>query len=209
MKIAVVVAASVVASVMVFGCKDAQKTASDPKAGAPALAVSQNGTVVTGATGVRSLVMTGPEMPDSYTFLDTPDANLCIDAFYRKGITLLPNTVARTMDAYITHSNGIALSDVEPTMVPVMNVLHLRSSFSNVIFQLLNPVGLYCIVKNDARFSNVQIQRSCSAQIAFIEPMTTVQSNGFGCFPPFMEWFAPRGTTNAYNSSISEMPCIP
>jgi hypothetical protein len=205
MKIVVVAVSVVAASVMSFGCKDTKNSASLPRAGSTPDIVAQNGGVYT-----PGLAVGGAEVPDSYTFLDTPDANLCVDAFYRKGITLPATAVARTMDAFSTHSNGVAISDIEPSPVPIMNVLHLSSNFSNVMFQLLNPNGFYCIVRNDARYSDVKIQRSCSAQIAYIEPMTTVSAGSrLGCFPPILGWFAPRGTTNAYSSSIAEMPCIP
>ena len=37
-------------------------------------------------------VGTNVDIPSSYTMLDTPDANLCVDAFIRKGIALPAET---------------------------------------------------------------------------------------------------------------------
>jgi len=156
--------------------------------------------------------------PSSYTFLDTPDANLCADAFLRKGITLSDLTVARSVNSFNVRNNGIAWQDMGASTVPVLNILHLESDFSNVTFQFLNPVGFYCIVKNNARFSNVTIQRKCSAQIAEIEPMTTVTVNqppvkhgffDFLCWGGRSNGGELSGTTTSFNSSIQEAPCIP
>lgn len=163
--------------------------------------------------------------PDSYTFLDTPDANLCVDAFTRQGIVLPATTVARTMDVKSVRAGGIAIQDMGASTVPVLNVIHLDTTYSDIVFQFLNPVGFYCIVNNNARFSNVTIQRKCSAVIAEIEPMTHVTVN----LPPpkkqksswcgWFSWFSPReeepsyeddsATTNSLQSSITQTPCIP
>jgi len=157
----------------------------------------------------------GAGIPASYTMIDTPNANLCVDAFNRMGIDLPATTVARSFNSFNVRNNGIAWQDMGASAIPVMNILNLSSTFSNVTFQMLNPVGFYCIVRNDATFSNVTMQKRCSAQIAQIEPMTVVTvkepvSHGCGWFG----WFCGSadnmsGTTNSYNSEIREVPCIP
>jgi hypothetical protein len=111
------------------------------------------------------------DIPGSYTFLDTPDANLCVDAFIRKGIALPENTVARTLDATSLKSNGIAIADIETSTIPILNIVHLRQECSNVMFQFYNRNGFYCIVKNTSNFSDVRIQRSCDAKMTEIEPI--------------------------------------
>lgn len=150
-------------------------------------------------------------VPSSYTMLDTPNANLCLDAFIRNGTPVPDTAVARTIRSFNTRNNGIALQDMASSTVPILNILELSSSLSNVVFQLLNPNGFYCIVRNQAQCSNVTIQRNCSAQVAQLEPSTTVTVN-----EPVKKhcwgWFCNKsyeGTTSSYNSSIIETPCIP
>lgn len=151
------------------------------------------------------------DMPSSYTMLDTPDANLCVDAFIRRGIVLPENTVARTLDATSWKSEGIAISDLETSAVPILNVVHLNQQCSNVMFQFYNRNGLYCIVKNTSSFSNVRIQRSCSAEMAEIEPIHhDSQGSSLNLFGwPFGPWRDPNATTGTYNSRLIELPCIP
>ena len=152
------------------------------------------------------------DIPGSYTFLDTPDANLCVDAFIRKGILLPDTTVARTLDATSWKSEGIAISDLETSTVPILNIVHLRQECSNVMFQFYNRNAYYCIVKNTSNFSNVRIQRSCDAKMTEIEPiMHDSQRSSLNLF-----WFwpttpakDPNATTGTYNSRLTEMPCIP
>lgn len=153
-----------------------------------------------------------PLMPASYTMIDTPDANLCVDAFIRKGITLPDTTVARTLDATSWKSNGIAISDLDTSTIPILNIVHLKQECSNVMFQFYNKLGYYCIVKNISNFSDVKIQKSCSAQMTEIEPIThDSQGSSLNLF-----WFWPSApardpdaTTGAYNSRITQLPCVP
>jgi hypothetical protein len=168
---------------------------------------SQSGVVYT------STPTYGAGMPSSYTMLDTPNANLCVDAFNRMGIDLPDNTVARSFNSFNVRANGIAWQDMGESLTPVMNILDLSSTFSNVIFQMLNPVGFYCIVKNDAKFSNVTMQKRCSAVVAQLEPMTVVTVNEPVRYKPFhwLPWNRSAdlsGTTTSYNSEIKEVPCI-
>jgi hypothetical protein len=150
--------------------------------------------------------------PPSYTFIDTPDANLCFDAFIRSGISLPVNTVARTLDATSWKSNGIAISDLETSAIPILNIVHLRQECSNVMFQFYNRNGYYCIVKNISNFSDVRIQRTCDAKMTEIEPIThDSQGSSLNLF-----WFWPTtpardpdATTGAYNSRITQLPCVP
>jgi hypothetical protein len=152
------------------------------------------------------------DIPGSYTFLDTPDANLCVDAFIRKGIILPDTTVARTLDATSWKSEGIAISDLETSTIPILNIVHLRQECSNVMFQFYNRNGFYCIVKNTSNFSNVRIQRSCDAKMTEIEP---IHHDSQGSSLNLFWWFPktpakdPNATTGTYNSRLTEMPCIP
>jgi hypothetical protein len=162
----------------------------------------------------------GATLPTSYTFLDTPNANLCVDAFARQGIVLPENAVARTVNSFNVSNNGIAWQDQQTSDIPVLNVVSLSSNLSDVTFQFLNPIGFYCIVKNEAETSNVSIQRKCSAKLAQLEPMATatVKTNttqvsecswsrhfGYDC----EEQFDFDGyNTVSKNSSIIELPCI-
>lgn len=171
-----------------------------------------NGTIVyrSGDTVYTAPTLgTNAAVPDSYTFLDTPDANLCVDAFIRKGITLPANTVARTLDARSVKAKGIAIADIETSLVPILNVVHLRQDYSDVMFQFYNRAGYYCIVKSTSNFSHVRFQRSCAAQIAEVEPMTHDTVSG----SLNLWWFFPQANDNAsqgsYNSRITELPCIP
>jgi hypothetical protein len=151
-------------------------------------------------------------IPDSYTFLDTPDANLCVDAFLRKGIALPPDTVARTLDAHSYKSEGIAISDLETSIIPILNVVHIRSEMSNVMFQFYNRKGYYCIVKNTSKFSNVRYQRSCDSAITEIEPIlhdAHGSSLNLFWFWPTQPSENPDATTGTYNSRLTEMPCVP
>jgi hypothetical protein len=169
-----------------------------------------NPVVTVTADEVTPFAATG--IPDSYTFLDTPDANLCVDAFLRKGITLPADTVARTLDAHSFKSDGIAISDIETSSVSILNVVHIRSDFSNMMFQFYNRKGFYCIVKNTSNFSNIRIQRSCDSQMAEVEP---IMHDSHGSSLNLFWWFQPRtqdnpdATTGTYNSKLTEMPCIP
>ena len=161
--------------------------------------------------------VTAGGIPDSYTFLDTPDANLCLDAFVRDGISMPSNTVARTLNSNNFRANGIVLTDQGDTVqTPVLNVLHLTASQSNVVYQLLNPVGYYCVVFDDAKCSNVQIQMRCSAFKTEIEPITHNTVNSAPTCGFFSRMFGhcgggqvEGGTTNSTNSSIVTLPCIP
>ncbi len=152
------------------------------------------------------------DIPGSYTFLDTPDANLCVDAFIRKGILLPDTTVARTLDATSWKSEGIAISDLETSTVPILNIVHLRQECSNIMFQFYNRNGFYCIVKNTSNFSNVRIQRSCEAKMTEIEPIHH-DSQGSGLnlwwFPKLVPARDPDATQGTYNSRLTELPCIP
>jgi hypothetical protein len=151
-------------------------------------------------------------IPTSYTMLDTPDANLCVDAFIRAGITLPDTTVARTLDARSWKSNGIAIADLQTSAIPILNVVHLNQECSDVMFQFYNRNGFYCIVKNTSNFSNVRIQRSCEAQMTEIEPIThDSQNSSLNLF-----WWFPKtpardqnATTGTYNSRLTELPCVP
>lgn len=152
------------------------------------------------------------DIPGSYTFLDTPDANLCVDAFLRKGIILPDTTVARTLDATSWKSEGIAIADIETSTVPILNVIHLNQECSNVMFQFYNRLGYYCIVKNTSNFSNVRIQRSCDAKMTEIEPIkhdSQGSSLNLWWFPKFTPAKDPNATTGTYNSRLTELPCIP
>jgi hypothetical protein len=154
---------------------------------------------------------TNAEIPASYTFLDTPNANLCVDAFIRKGIILPENTVARSLNARSIRSEGIGISDLDTSLTPILNVVTLDSQCSNMLFQFYNPNAFYCIVKNTAQYSNVRIQRSCQASMTEIEPITHDSVNS----SLNLWWFKkptivdPRATTGAYNSHIQELPCVP
>jgi hypothetical protein len=154
--------------------------------------------------------------PVSYTFLDTPDANLCVDAFIRQGITLPVNAVARTINVTNVRVGGVSLQDMGSSPVAVLNIVRMQNNCSNTTFQFLNPIGFYCIVRNNAVYSNITIQRRCSAGLAELEPMTHVTVNQ----PPVKHcglfgWFCRdegldgQGTQTSYNSQITETPCIP
>ena len=173
----------------------------------------QNCTTTTTTVGTVVAPVLGYGTPDSYTFLDTPDANLCLDAFIRQGKILTSNAVARTLDARSYNGKGIAIMDIETTTIPVLNVIHLDSVYSDVMLQFLNKNGYYCIVNNSATFSNVTIQRSCSAQMAEIEPITheTVSGRMNLCGGFKWPWQAQGqpATTRSLGSYISEIPCIP
>lgn len=153
--------------------------------------------------------------PVSYTFLDTPDANLCVDAFIRQGITLPVDTVARTINVTNVRVGGVSLQDMGSSPVAVLNIVRLQNNCSNTTFQFLNPVGFYCIVRNNAVYSNVTIQRRCSAGLAELEPMTHVTVNQAPRSCGLFGWFCRdrgldgQGTQTSYNSQITETPCIP
>jgi len=171
-----------------------------------------NGNNCTTTTTVGSTTIGADSAPASYTFLDTPDANLCVDAFNRMGVTLPPDTVARTLDSINFKATGVALTDIGDGPVPVLNVVHLDNTLSDVLYQFLNPMGYYCIVNNNARYSNVSIQRSCSSHKAEIEPITKVSVNGPALCGWKLPWFRqpePTGTTNLRSSALIELPCIP
>ena len=173
-----------------------------------------NCTITTVGTTVGSPVVGfGESMPASYTFLDTPDANLCTDAFLRMGVTLPPDTVARTLNSSNFRATGVAMTDIGDGPIPVLNVIHLDNKMSDVLYQILNPVGYYCIVNNNAEYSNVTIQRSCTSHKAEVEPITHVSTNGPAlCSGWKLPWFQPRqpiGSTNARSSALIELPCIP
>ena len=161
-------------------------------------------------------VAVGETAPASYTFLDTPDANLCVDAFIRQGITLPIDTVARTINVVNVRVGGVSIQDMGSSLTPVLNIVRMQNNCSNTTFQFLNPTGYYCIVKNNAVFSNVTIQRRCSAGLAELEPMTHVTVNqapvkhcglfGWFCRDRGLDG---QGTQTSYNSQITETPCIP
>lgn len=161
-------------------------------------------------------VTANADVPDSYTFLDTPNANLCLDAFIRAGTPVPANAVARTLTVNTNGSNSL-VSDINPTSVPVVTIITARQCGSNVMLQLLNPAGFYCIVGIDSWGSNVTIQKSCSAQMASLEPQTI--NNGSASRGGFhLWWFGQRqqpsdgaffGSYNQRGSSIKEVPCIP
>jgi len=174
--------------------------------------INGNNCTTTTTVGTTNVGNVGGYMPDSYTFLDTPDANLCIDAFTRMGVTLPIDTVARTLDSINFKATGVALTDIGDGPVPVLNVVHLDNTMSNVLYQFLNPVGYYCIVNNNAVYSNVSIQRSCSSHKAEIEPIAKVSVNGPALCSWRLPWFRqpePTGTTNLRSSALIELPCIP
>jgi len=172
-----------------------------------------NGVQQNGGGGVYGA---NASVPSSYTFLDTPDANLCLDAFIRQGTPVPDTATARTINSFNTHANGVALQDMgEQSLQPIVNILTLESKFSNVVFQLLNPNGYYCIIRNQAACSNVTIQRRCTAKVAQIEPITQVTVNNSvvkkHCF--WWQWNCNaddvEGTQVSVNSRITETPCIP
>ena len=172
------------------------------------------------AAGTCSTVTTAtvgdPSLPGSYTFLDTPDANLCVDAFGRQGVNVPPSATARTLDVNSLRANGIVLSDTGISPNVVMNVMHITSHVSNVVIQLLNKAGMYCIVQDNASYSNVSIQASCSAILTQIEPTiintvnTPAPSCGFWCglFGGHGGGIG-NGSQNSYSSNITILPCIP
>lgn len=208
MKIGTLIVSGIVSFTLIVACKTADQSRKSQPAGGSVLVetAAQNGQVVTAVYGANT--------PDSYTFLDTPDANICLDAFIRQGKELPVNTVARTLDASSYRANGIVIMDYETTLVPVLNVIHMSAAYSDVMIQLLNKNGFYCIVNNDATFSNVTIQRSCTAQIAEIEPISHVTTGGGLNLCGFRwPWQAPiaqaPATTRGFASIMSETPCIP
>lgn len=191
-----------------ISCGTADKPESNRQASAQLTESEKQGAVVITPTALETA-------PTSYTFLDTPDANLCVDAFIRQGITLPPETVARTINITNVRVGGVSLQDMGSSPVPVLNIVRLQNNCSDTTFQFLNPVGFYCIVKNNAVYSNITIQRRCSAGLAEIEPMTHVTVNqpvkhcglfGWGCWGRGLDG---QGTQTSYNSQISETPCIP
>ena len=162
------------------------------------------------------IVGANASVPASYTFLDTKDANLCLDAFIRQGTPVPDTATARTINSFNTYANGVAWQDMgESSVLPVVNILTLESKFSNVVFQLLNPNGYYCIIRNAAACSNVTIQRRCTAKVAQIEPITQVTVNNSvvkrRC--SWWQWNCNSddiaGTQVSVNSRITETPCIP
>ena len=177
-------------------------------------------TTCTPGTAVSTTTMIGDApTPISYTFTDTPDANICVDAFNRGGIALPAATTARTLDANSLRANGIVMSDVGISTAPVMNVVHLDSFQSNVVIQLLNKTGFYCIVYDNAQFSNVSIQTACTAVVTTVEPTITntvnspahaQQSCGFWghLWGHCAQQIAQGGTTNSTVSNINMLPCI-
>lgn len=179
------------------------------------------GTYVPVSTTTGTVLGINATLPASYTFLDTPNANVCVDAFARKGIVVPDNAVARTLSATSIGSEGIAISDTEVSAVPVMNIVYLDAAGSNMMYQFLNPNGLYCIVKNTAIASTVRIQRSCAAAMTEIEPINhTVVNGSLSLCAPMIPTFSGLGsrigmqpvgtpTTGAYSSTIQELPCIP
>jgi hypothetical protein len=170
-----------------------------------------DGTVTVATTEV------GDIPPVSYTFIDTPDANLCVDAFNRVGVTLPINTVARTLNVQNVRKGGISIQDLAQSTIPVLTIVRLNNQCSDTTFQFLNPLGFYCIVKNSAVFSNVTIQRNCASKMAQLEPTTITNYNSAPVAKKCLfGWFCGLGaqsdsddTTTAYNSQIIETPCIP
>lgn len=166
---------------------------------------------------------TGPSIPDSYTFLTTPHANECIDAFYRNGFPLPVNATAKTLNVHTIGSRAI-ISDIVTTPTPVMTIVDATQINSDVTIQLLNHVGFYCIIGLDSVQSNVTIQHACSAQVASIEPQTInsvpTKTRVASYCPSIFDWFFPRyqeqpsntnfyGNSNSAGSSVQELQCIP
>ena len=203
MKVFNVLIVSSFITVIISSCGDAQNSPQSIRSQSSGASVAQSNTTI------------GASIPTSYTMIDTPDANICVDAFNRMGITLPDSTVARSINSFNIRANGVAWQDLGSSMVPVLNILHLDSTFSNVVFQLLNPVGFYCIIRNNAQCSNVTIQRKCSAVIAQIEPIiiTTINTppvyHRCGLFDFRCRKINAQGTTSSINSQITETQCIP
>ncbi len=158
-------------------------------------------------------------VPSSYTFLDTPNANLCLDAFIRNGTPVPDTAVAKTMTINSRNSNTL-LTDSPTTPAPVVTIITANQCGSSVMLQLLNPQGFYCIVGINSCRSSVTIQKRCTAQVASIEPTTINNSSAPAQgFHLFWKWFTPpqptpsdgafNGSYNQSGSSIKEVPCIP
>lgn len=171
-------------------------------------------TTVSNNFGYSSPV-TGSGLPSHYTFLTTPMANLCVDAFNRSGVSLPDETVAKTFNSFNYRSNGVALQDMAMSATPVMNIITLDSVYSDVMFQFLNPMGYYCIVNNHARFSNVTLQRSCSAFMVEVEPATHIDINKTCNYNHTLKKYVCDSSafddpsSTSISSNIVETPCIP
>lgn len=141
--------------------------------------------------------------PTHYTFMVTPHAAECADAFIRSGVPLPDNTVARSLIIENYATSGFAIQDLQTTTYPILNVIYAKTKFSSVTLQLLNKVGFYCIVENEACASTVNIQLSCSAQMTSIEPITVSNGGASGGFFGMIFSSFNRG------SQIIQSQCIP
>lgn len=187
---------------------------------APISAVGQNSPLYAGIMAPGDVSATGPVIPTSYTFLATPNANLCVDAFYRAGLTLPSNATAKTLKIRTTGSQSI-VSDILTTTLPVLTIIDAAQCNSTLFLQLLNKNGFYCMVGMDSLNSQVTIQKSCAAQIASIEPQT-ISNQPAKVVSYNLWWFWPHrevetkpsngsffGGYSSAGSSVSEVPCIP
>ena len=168
----------------------------------------------------RYTAMAGPSYPDSYTFLDTPNANLCVDAFYRTGFEMPVDAIAKTLKIRTNGSQSM-VSDIQTTTIPILTIIDAAQCNSNLFLQLLNKNGYYCLVNMDSLNSKVTIQKSCSAQIASIEP-TTISNQPAKVASYSLFWFWPHrevktkpsdgnffGGYSSAGSQVTEVPCIP
>ncbi len=153
-----------------------------------------------------------------YTMLDTPDANLCADAFIRSGIDLPADIIARSL--YVnTSSSSSLVTDSQVTTYPVMTIVRAKSCSAAVTLQLLNPNGFYCFAGIESCKSSVTIQKNCDSKSASLEPMGI--NNNASYSRGFHLWWWPKpvvtqpsdgaffGSYNQSGSSIKEVPCLP
>ena len=172
--------------------------------------------IVVSTTGT---IGANPSVPDSYTFLDTPNANLCLDAFIRNGTPVPATATAKTLNINNHDSTGI-FSDTYTTLTPVVTIISANSCSSTMMLQLLNKNGFYCIVGINNWNSDVTIQRSCAAIVASIEPQSSNNAPAPVVEPAGWFWWLPhvekKSSTSAFygsfsnqGSNIKEVPCIP
>jgi len=183
----------------------------------PLTTISQTGGTYTIPGDINAV---GPAIPFSYTFLDTPNASLCVDAFYRQGVPLPSNAVAKPLMINTVNSKSL-VTDSQQTTTPILTVIDARQCGSDVFLQLLNRNGFYCIVGMESINSKVQIQRSCLSQLASISPTTInavptkqVSYNLWWLWPHKQVQETPSdsaffGNSNSQGSRVSELPCIP
>jgi hypothetical protein len=153
-----------------------------------------------------------------YTMLDTPDANLCADAFIRTGIDLPPDIIARTLGVNTSNSNSL-VTDSQVTTYPVMTIVRANSCNAAVTLQLLNPNGYYCFAGLNSCKSSVTIQKNCDSKSASLEPMGINNNASYSRGMHLWWWPKPVvtqpsdgaffGSYNNSGSSIKEVPCLP